>query len=269
MWARAAVFFCVLELVSSSCVEKGMAYKDPFLPAPGIFVANWEDCQAKCSKDLLCKTFSFKKDTVPAGGCWLISATNSKKEADAEAVSGPKTCDGGSVGSVGSDAAKVQVVTDQIFTPETPETPEIPAGKSLVAPAVSGDNTTLYAIVGGSLGAALLAAGGFYFMGGAPPAEKKKKRALPGPGEPKKAWQLYAKMANPDATFDEETGLSQPVATFPVTVPQAPYQGAGLQVGAPPMVYYQPQPAYMAVPTEPMAPMFQQTPRTVVAYRTA
>lgn len=41
-------------------------------------------------------------------------------------------------------------------------------------------DTTLYAIVGGSLGAALLAAGGFYFMGGAPPAEKKKKRALPG-----------------------------------------------------------------------------------------
>ena len=39
------------------------------------------------------------------------------------------------------------------------------------------------------------------------------------PGEPKKAWQLYAKMANPDATFDEETGLSQPVATFPVPVP--------------------------------------------------
>eukprot|EP00913_Durusdinium_trenchii_P011703 g10991.t1 len=182
-------------------------------------------------------------------------ATLTPDWADAEAVSGPKTCDGGSVGSVGSDAAKVQVVTDQIFTPETPETPEIPAGKSLVAPAVSGDNTTLYAIVGGSLGAALLAAGGFYFMGGAPPAEKKKKRALPGPGEPKKAWQLYAKMANPDATFDEETGLSQPVATFPVTVPQAPYQGAGLQVGAPPMVYYQPQPAYMAVPTEPMAPM--------------
>ena len=41
----------------------------------------------------------------------------------------------------------------------------------------------------------------------------------PRPGEPKKAWQLYAKMANPDATFDEETGVSQPVATFPVTVP--------------------------------------------------
>lgn len=39
---------------------------------------------------------------------------------------------------------------------------------------------------------------------------------------------------------------------------EAPYYGAGLQLGAPPVVYYssQPQPAsYMALPTEPVAPL--------------
>ncbi|CAK8994240.1 unnamed protein product, partial [Durusdinium trenchii] len=245
----ALVFFGVLKLVGSSCVETGTAYKDPFLPAPGLFVAAWEDCQTKCKQDPLCKTFTFKKDTLPAGGCWLIS-TKAQKEADSEAVSGPKEC------------PQATVVTDHILSPEVPEI----EGKSLVAPAAAGNNQ-LYAIVGGSLGAALLAAGGFYFMGGAPPAAKKK-RGLPAPGEPKKAWQLYAKMANPDATFDLETGDGAPPAMPPVV--EAPYYGAGLQLGAPPVVYYssQPQPAsYMALPTEPVAPLFHQTPRTVVAHR--
>ena len=38
----------------------------------------------------------------------------------------------------------------------------------------------------------------------------------PRPGEPKKAWQLYAKIANPNATFDLETGDGAPPAMPPV-----------------------------------------------------
>ena len=94
MWRFLATLICACNLLAnSSCVEEGVAFKHRLLQAqPTWATADWRVCQEKCQQDALCKGFTFKKDSSGSGGCWALPQLEGK-EADAEAISGPKSCE--------------------------------------------------------------------------------------------------------------------------------------------------------------------------------
>ncbi|CAJ1388892.1 unnamed protein product [Effrenium voratum] len=123
-------------------------------------------------------------------------------------------------------------------------------GKAMAAGSQSQDNTALYAVVGGGVGAALIAAGAFAMMGDGSEKKPKKKRSVP-KGETKSARELQA----PRPAFDAEA-------------PAPSAAGSGLQMAAPtysvpapqPMTYQ--QPAYQPMTYQPASyqpASYQQT----------
>ncbi|CAJ1388894.1 unnamed protein product [Effrenium voratum] len=90
-------------------------------------------------------------------------------------------------------------------------------GKAMAAGSQSQDNTALYAIVGGGVGAALVAAGAFAMMGDGSEKKPKKKRGVPA--------STGSKKPTPDATVDAEapsasaSGLQMATPTYSVPRP--------------------------------------------------
>lgn len=137
MWwpLRATVVCAFYVLASSSCVEEGTAYKHRLLQAqPTLVLADWSACQEKCQQDPLCKGFTFKKPPVSgSGGCWILPQVDAK-EADATAMSGPKSCE-----TILTDSVSAKVGTI--------DTEKVSVGQS---------DSTMYVILGASIGTALL-----------------------------------------------------------------------------------------------------------------
>ena len=79
-------------LADPDCLKPGLG-KDPMLPAPSMYVANWATCAENCAKSLTCQEYSFKSDTAPtSGGCWLFNKADVDVEADPKAVTASKAC---------------------------------------------------------------------------------------------------------------------------------------------------------------------------------
>ncbi|CAJ1415039.1 unnamed protein product [Effrenium voratum] len=76
----------------SNCLEKGVAFADSFLPSPHLYVESPEICQERCQEQPHCSVFTYKSDTSPSGGCWLLPARNAKTVSDDKATSGYKDC---------------------------------------------------------------------------------------------------------------------------------------------------------------------------------
>lgn len=50
-------------LADPDCLKPGLG-KDPMLPAPSMYVANWATCAENCAKSLTCQEYSFKSDRI-------------------------------------------------------------------------------------------------------------------------------------------------------------------------------------------------------------
>ena len=93
MAKKVMTLLLVPALAAPSCLKQGTLGKDPFLPAPSMYVADWASCAKNCEQSLLCKEFSFKEDTVPTtGGCWMFNKVDVDFQEDSKAVTGDKTC---------------------------------------------------------------------------------------------------------------------------------------------------------------------------------
>ncbi|CAJ1350076.1 unnamed protein product [Effrenium voratum] len=149
-------------------------------------------------------------------------------------------------------------------------------GKAMAAGSQSQDNTALYAIVGGGVGAALVAAGAFAMMGDGSEKKPKKKRGVPA--------STGSKKPTPDATVDAEapsasaSGLQMATPTYSVPRPTysetanygqpASYQQPAYQ----PMAYQPASYQQMAMPAaQPMtyqaAPAYQPASMAASAYQ--
>lgn len=55
---------------------------------------DWKACQSECKQLPHCSIFTFKADTWPKGGCWLMPALKYTQAVnDTQAVSGPQDCE--------------------------------------------------------------------------------------------------------------------------------------------------------------------------------
>lgn len=113
-------------IADASCFKTGTAIKDSLVPAPIAWTATASECQTKCKESPDCGHFSWKEDTLPKGGCWLLPEATTE-EADEKAVSGPKDCpEFEALGGAGGahtlichplDASQVQLELAAAWTP--------------------------------------------------------------------------------------------------------------------------------------------------------
>ena len=229
-----------------TCVKESVLSKDALLPLPSNYQANWEACQKSCAESMLCDSFTFKSDTVPAGGCWLFPKTASLNDVpDAKAVSGPKACAAAAETPAAAATAKAtehkvpglrgygipaaashsygianagHQVSADVFTEGT-------AGKALMAED-SGHSSVTNLAIGGGVGAVLVAAGAFMMI---PAAKKKKsKRGL-------QREQLQGEAA-------EAAEAAAPAMSSPLMAPEAGYAIQPQQEIYMPQMYLQPVP---------------------------
>lgn len=75
------------------CPEPGVFFEDKILPDPHLWTSTWQDCQAKCASHETCRYFSWKEDTSPTGGCWMLPSHNfTRFHQDRYAISGQDQC---------------------------------------------------------------------------------------------------------------------------------------------------------------------------------
>ncbi|CAJ1426390.1 unnamed protein product [Effrenium voratum] len=103
------------------------------LPSPPTWTPSAAECKKSCEASATCEVFTWKEDTVPTGGCWLMKAADVTEVADPKASSGKKGC--------AAIAAK--------------EFQEDLGAGPVAAAAPSGDNSMVWALLGGGAAAAL------------------------------------------------------------------------------------------------------------------
>lgn len=234
-------------LAVPSCLKQGTLGKDPFLPAPSMYVANWASCAENCHKSLLCKEFSYKEDTTPSkGGCWLFNKVNVNFDEDAKAVTGDKACQD-------TEASAVPVVpaTAALSGPALSDsagiTPDGGKQKSMLAGSSGQDHTVLYCVLGGAAAAALIAGGGYAMM----PGKKSRKKRTAKPSAP-------AAAASPETTEAEEAPTEAVEMQAPqgyLPLPQAGFVPQAFQYSQGQYMAYQPGTfqAYQPMAYQPMA----------------
>ena len=75
------------------CRAEDTLYKDPMLPAPRMYLKNWQSCQMACDESDACEAYSYKVNTDPPGGCWLFrNMKYGRNIRDKAALSGRKYC---------------------------------------------------------------------------------------------------------------------------------------------------------------------------------
>ena len=278
MAKKVMTLLLVPALAAPSCLKQGTLGKDPFLPAPSMYVADWASCAKNCEQSLLCKEFSFKEETVPTtGGCWMFNKVDVDFQEDSKAVTGDKTCQdpvtaetpatieaakdnvaaissatatslGGVANTVaGAASTGVASLSDQASSAMDDASSAFheSQGKDLMATETgSSDHTVLYCVLGGTAAAALIAGGGYLMM----PGEKKKRKR-------------GTRSAKTEENLVEET----PTPTGADLELQAPPGYAGYQYSQGQYMAYQPGAAYQ----QPMQPQAMEPttymPRTTPA----
>lgn len=241
-------------LAVPSCLKEGTLGKDPFLPAPSMYVANWASCAQNCEKSLLCKEFSYKEDTAPSkGGCWLFNKANVNFDEDAKAVTGDKTCQDTEASAAAAAAVAAAAQTGPAALSDAADatvegaaasiTPDGGKQKSMLAGSSGQDHTVLYCVLGGAAAAALIAAGGYAMMPGQKARKKRTRTAPAAPAAP-----------SPESTAEEAPALEMQ-APGAYLLPQAGFVPQAFQYSQGQYMAYQPGTfqAYQPMAYQPMA----------------